>query len=1043
VCHYWLQSIFVVFAIINSFLIQPDFSTKKCFSKLALFVSLHADHISTLSLQGDIMTNPRLLSAFAFLTLFLLCLSSPASQPVMTLVPDEAEPGQQRLIWSTDPGIRYELQETDDISDPDSWSTVAGYPSEAEALAQQALIELDAPDQKFFRVAMLDEQPPVIARRRPGDGSFGIGRFSTITAALEDFTGVDPDSIELTVGDHGTFMLNNPELDFEDGILTFWLGGDTALGMPDTTQTISLVAGDILGNTATNTWSFQLERDAQAVENLFVFGSPNAQRAGQRLRGVAASIAVQMNGPIRMSDSGYDWNIEAITSNTVVLAYTDSGIPEFSDGQFLANLTPTHVDEIFYRRIVSVEDDPASQLLTLFTSAMMLTEVLTNASFSLSDEFLLLEIDEDGYIIRASSDGSPLRLPSLGGDFSNQTLFQSGPLRFELDEAKFLFHPYLNASIEWSGIFVDKFWAEAAGDLEIACVPRVILTGSYNDTINQNLYTWTHGFWGAIAGVPIYVSLDVSVSAQASVVIGGSAEMTAGFRQNANMGLSVDYDRSLTPRTEWDRWFRPAPFDQVPFTYTLNGQGQATLALVPQIDIKLYEAAGVYMNVDPRLEVNGSATMVGGSVIEADWSLGAYADLNAGLDIILVSKDNLPSLPPVRLFTREWSVQQVYEPPPPAPPVITRQPRNQSAKVGDSVTFSVDATGSGSLSYQWYHNGQWIPGATSRQLTLRNINTGHQGGYRVRVTAAGLSTDSASATLSVTTDPGTGPIDVPSGMVLISAGNFQMGDHFSEGSTAERPVHTVYVSAFFMDRYEVTKALWDQVYTWAVGNGYSFDNAGSGKAANHPVHTINWYDMVKWCNARSEMEGRTPAYYTSSSRTSANIYRTGRVDVQNDWVRWDAGYRLPTEAEWEKAARGGQSGRRFPWGDTIQHSRANYYSSSSYSYDTSPTRGYHPTYNTGGMPYTSPVGSFAANGYGLYDMAGNVWEWTWDWLNSSEYNRGSVSDPRGPATGSDRVVRGGSWNDGAPYCRVARRFDSYPAYANGSVGFRVVLHPGQ
>lgn len=291
-----------------------------------------------------------------------------------------------------------------------------------------------------------------------------------------------------------------------------------------------------------------------------------------------------------------------------------------------------------------------------------------------------------------------------------------------------------------------------------------------------------------------------------------------------------------------------------------------------------------------------------------------------------------------------------------------------------------------------------------------------------------------------------GTIPVSATMSHIPAGSFTMGNCMasSEGQPDELPLHTVDVSAFYMDKTEVTKALWDEVYQWAIAHGYSFDNAGSGKAANHPVHTVNWYDMVKWCNARSEKAGLVPAYYTSATQTT--VYRTGQVDVRNDWVKWNAGYRLPTEAEWEKAARGGVSGHRFPWSnvDTISHSQANYYSDN-YSYDASPTRGYHPTFNDGVDPYTSPVGYFAANSFGLYDMTGNVWEWCWDRYDAAYYSSLSQVDPRGASSGSYRVVRGGSWFTSTDHDRCSYRINGewiaeyVPTYADSHRGFRCVL----
>jgi len=280
----------------------------------------------------------------------------------------------------------------------------------------------------------------------------------------------------------------------------------------------------------------------------------------------------------------------------------------------------------------------------------------------------------------------------------------------------------------------------------------------------------------------------------------------------------------------------------------------------------------------------------------------------------------------------------------------------------------------------------------------------------------------------------------PAIMALIPAGSFTMGDCMvpSEGYGYETPLHSVYVSGFYMDRYEVTYSQWQRVYYWAITNGYNFDNAGAGKAANHPVQMVDWYDCVKWCNARSEMEGRTPAYYTNSAQTT--VYRTGLVDLDNNSVNWNAGYRLPTEAEWEKAARGGASGQRFPWGDTISWSQANY-DAEGLAYDLAPPIGFDPAFNEGVEPYTSPAGYFAPNGYGLYDMAGNVEQWCWDCYGP--YSSGSETDPRGLTSGSFRVYRGGNYAVNAFFCRTAFRSNNPSDYCWRNLGFRSILAASQ
>jgi len=256
----------------------------------------------------------------------------------------------------------------------------------------------------------------------------------------------------------------------------------------------------------------------------------------------------------------------------------------------------------------------------------------------------------------------------------------------------------------------------------------------------------------------------------------------------------------------------------------------------------------------------------------------------------------------------------------------------------------------------------------------------------------------------------------------VPAGELMLGDNYNEGDPDEVPVHTVYVDFFYIGKFKITnieyrKFVEDNGYGnssyWNAGgfgeygseprfwNDPRFMGGGTENSDNYPVVGVNWFEAMAYCAWLTEKTGHT--------------------------------YRLPTEAEWEKAARGTDQ-RRYAWGNSIDGSYANYeHSNDPYEPGITPSGYYDSSMHNGFKTHDN------ASPYGAYDMIGNVWEWCLDWYEGSSYYRNSPkNNPTGPESGSSKILRAGGWVDSAYYQRAANRNSSFPENRNPIQGFRCV-----
>jgi sulfatase modifying factor 1 len=235
-------------------------------------------------------------------------------------------------------------------------------------------------------------------------------------------------------------------------------------------------------------------------------------------------------------------------------------------------------------------------------------------------------------------------------------------------------------------------------------------------------------------------------------------------------------------------------------------------------------------------------------------------------------------------------------------------------------------------------------------------------------------------------------------MIFVEGDTFQMGNDFKKGKGDEKPLHIVSVDDYYMSKYEITQSQWIEIMRY---------NPSKFKGENKPIGRVKWIEAIEYCNKLSEFEGLEKCYLGN------------KLNIVCDFTA--SGYRLPTEAEWEFAARGGVKsiGYKYSGSDDIQN--VGWYGDNS-------ERELHD------------VGKKKSNELGICDMSGNIHEWCWDWYDDDYYKNSSNDNPIGPELGKIRVMRGGYWSNNEFNCRVSSRFNYSPDGSKGS-GFRVVRRP--
>jgi len=883
-----------------------------------------------------------------------------------------------QIAWNCYPGKSYVVQTTTNLAQP--WQNAPTTPptliTSTNWLAYSFPVIGKA---QFFKVVRLDTDGPEVYKTAPFDGAIGVDSQASVQAWLRDDSGVNTNTIALTVGTNAPVSLSDSRLSYVGGVLTYTPGTNQFLGTNGQVVAVKLSVNDTLGNQTTNfTWSFQLELAPVISPNIVFLGGTNPAPC----------------------------NLALLSTNGNYFTFSYSGSCCLTNGMQLVN---TNLYTGYARTVLSFTNYPASNTVVALTRPAKLAELLQAGTLS-SSAFNSLT-NSGGAKYQPKNLTATLDFPLDYNIPLGHVFYQDANFLVEtLDSSQLDLNATLHLVANFKGFRLTAIQAQITGTASFELDAHALATASESFAGSLPLIAPIHKPYGGFIGpVPVWLDVVFEVNAGYSANFSAAAEITDGI--NAVKTISVG--RKWDAVSGWaDIFDNPsASLNLLTPVWQIGGSADVRVYLQPKVSVLVESLAGFSADLEPYLDLSGSTQV---NPPKCDLSLVAGLDSTIAMDLRVwdASWGALPSktlnlIPPQTLWHYSCETNA---------PEITVQPQSQTASLGSTASFSVEAKGSAPLSYCWYKNGLYltddtrITGSRASTLSIAHVQTSDAGTYMVRVSNQAGSTNSTNAVLVV--------LVPPPQMVWIPPGTFVMGSPTSEAQRgSDETQHTVTLTqGFYMGKYAVTQG----EYLALMGSNPSYfttTDAYGGPIPpdlNRPVETVGWDDATSYCAHLTQQEqavGRLP---------------TG-------WV-----YRLPTESEREYACRAGTT-TAFNFGSGIHGGMANFYNY--WEYDAAIGDISVPSPAVAWLPRTTTVGSYAPNAWGLHDMHGNVFEWCRDWYGT--YPTGSVIDPQGAPSGSYRVIRGGGWNYGGRGCRSAYRYGGGPSAGYYSVGFRVVLAPGQ